>query len=168
MGSRYVDMTTLHWHCIPGHVGKFILPLFHWKFGLASRIWVLLGDRYLEIYLILFLTPSGMRSLEWCIELVIKGLWGAMGTFVVPTTVTHRVFFTYPPTPPHPSKLWLEQRISNKRFRLFALLNPPPPSPPTHTHTWLLNFYLGIINIVPGEWKDDKLPWPPLVLYQGG
>ena len=38
---------------------------------------------------------------EWCeTPGVLMSFWGAMGLFVVPTTVTHGGLFTYPPTLP--------------------------------------------------------------------
>ena len=132
----------------------WILPLSHWTVGLASWVWSLLGNIWLEIYFPV-VSSSFSHWVVWgaqCIEVVIKGLCGAMGTFVVPKTVTHEIIYL-PPTPPHhptPSGLWLEQWISNHQFRLFLPLNTP-----SHTHP-TPSFILGHIEEYPRRmawWK---------------
>ena len=61
---RYVDVTTLHWHCIPGYMGTCIFPLFHSKFSFTSGVWGLLGDSCLEIDLI-FLSLGFPHRVVW-------------------------------------------------------------------------------------------------------
>ena len=142
MSSRYVDVTTLHWRFITGDMGTWIFPLFHWKYGLVSSVRGLLGENCLERDL-LFVPLILPHQVVWgalCIKAVIKGIWGAMGKFVVTKTVTHVILFAYPQTPTPPSELWLEQRISNDRFLLFPLLTSPTPPPHTHlTPSFSLN-----------------------------
>ena len=110
---------------------------------MASGVWGILGNMCLELDLP-FVSLSFPYQVVWgalYIEAVIKKLWGDVGLFLVTTTVTHGVLFTYPPTPPPPSELWLERRIANNWFRFFRHWSPPLPQ---HTHTNTPNYFILI------------------------
>ena len=95
-----------------------------------SRVSLATADWKYIFCLWLLVSHTNLFQVPQYIEAVIKGFWDAKGPFVIPTTVTHRVSFNYPPPPPS-SELWPEQRIANDRLRFFCHWSPPPL---IHTH----------------------------------